>query len=70
MQGFSDSDMSTKIIRQLTKIEDNENITSENILVWAMRVKAQKTQAVILENLKETKDFVRIFTRNKPHSQD
>ena len=40
------------------------------VLAWAMRVKVQKALLSILENLKETKDFDRIFTRNKEKSQD
>ena len=63
--GSNNSAMSIKIIRELTKIEDNENITSEQVLAWAKRVEAQKTQSAILEQLKETKDFDRIFTSNK-----
>ena len=42
MHSLNNSDMSIKIIRGLTKIEDNENIRSEQVLVWAKRVKAQK----------------------------
>ena len=31
-----------EIIKELTKIEDNENVTSEQILAWARRVQAQQ----------------------------
>ena len=61
--------MSLKTIRVLGKIEDNENITSEQVLAWARRVKAQKAQSAILENSKETKDFDKILTRNKAQRQ-
>ena len=44
--------MSIKIIRELTKIEDNEN---EQVLAWARRVKAQKVKSAILENLRKQK---------------
>ena len=62
--------MSIEIIRHLSKIEDNESITSEQVLAWARRGEAQKGQSTILENFKEIKDFDRIFTRNKVQSQD
>ena len=68
IHGLNGSDMSIKLIRELTKIEDNENITSEQVLVWAKRVEVQKAESAILENLQETKDFERIFTRNKAQS--
>ena len=40
------------------------------MLAWARRGEAQKAQSAILENLKETKDFERIFTGNRDQSQD
>ena len=40
-------------------------MTSEQVLVWAGRVEAQKAQSAILENLNETKDFDKMFTRNR-----
>ena len=53
------SDTSVEIRRELTKIEDNEIIISEQVLAWARRVEAQKTQSAILENLKEQKTLTK-----------
>ena len=43
IHGLNDSDMSIEIIKELTKIEESDNVTSEQVLVWARRVKAQKS---------------------------
>ena len=43
IHGLNDSDMSTDIMSELTKIEDNENITRDQVLALARRVEAQKT---------------------------
>ena len=48
--------MNIKITKRLTKVDKNENITSEQVLAWARRVEALKAQSAILENLKEMKD--------------
>ena len=68
--GLNDSDRNVEITREWIKIEDNENRTSEQVLAWAKRVEAHMSQSAILQNLKGTKDFDRIFTRNKAQSQD
>ena len=43
--------MRIKIIKEFTKIEENNSITSKQGLAWARRVEAQKTQSAILENI-------------------
>ena len=58
---LNDSDMSIEIIKRLTKIDENNNVTREQVLAWARRVEAQ---SVILENWNKTKDFKKIFTKN------
>ena len=57
--------MSIEIIKELTKIEENNNVTSEQVLVCTRRVEAQKAQSAILGNLNETNNFEKIFTRNR-----
>ena len=44
------------------KIEENDKMTIEQVMMWERRVKAQ---SAILENLNETKDFDKIFARNR-----
>ena len=43
--------MSIEIIKEIIKIEENNNVTSEQVLTWTKRVEAQKAQSAILENL-------------------
>ena len=62
--------MSMEIIKELTKVDENEIVASEQVMTWARRVEAQKARSAILENLQETKDFDRIFTRNRAKTQD
>ena len=45
--------MSGKIIRELTKIQENTGITSEKVLCWANRVEAQRVQSAIMNSLNE-----------------
>ena len=42
IHGLNDSAMSTEIIKEHTKIEENSNITSEQVLAWARRGEAQR----------------------------
>ena len=69
IHGLSNRGMSIEIIRELTKMGDNESITSEQVLAWARRAGAQKGKSTILENLKEMKGLDRIFTRTRVQSQ-
>ena len=43
---------------------------SEQVLAWARRVEAQKAQSAIIENINETKDFDKIFARNRVQRQN
>ena len=45
------------IIQELPKIHENEEITRKNVLSWAKRVKAQRAQSAIMNNLTEEKEF-------------
>ena len=48
------------IIRGLKKTEKSSDVTSEQVLVWAKWVEAQKAQSTIITSLSETKDFGKI----------
>ena len=65
IHGLNESDLSIEIIQELTKIEENDNVTSEQVLTWTGRVEAQKAQSAILENLNKTKDFDKMCARNR-----
>ena len=53
----NDTDMLAEIIRELTKIQENTEVTSEKVLHWAKRVEAQRAQSAIMNSLTETKEF-------------
>ena len=45
------------MIQEFTKIHENEEITSKNVLSWAKTVKVQRGQSAIKNNLTEVKEF-------------
>ena len=44
--------MTTEIIKELTSTEDNSNVTSEQVLMWANRIEADKSHTSMLESVK------------------
>ena len=44
-------------MRELTKIQENTEITSENVLCWAKRVETQRARSAIMNSLTEEKEF-------------
>ena len=57
-----------EIIKELTKICKNEEITNENVLSCAKRVKVQRAKSTIMNSLMEAKEFdklkvVKTYTR-------
>ena len=57
--GLNDNEMLVEIMRNLTKIEGNINMTSEQVLAWARRFEAQRGQSAIINSLGETKNLTR-----------
>ena len=55
-----------EIIKELTHICENEEITSENVLSWGKRVEVQRAQSTIMNSLMEVKEFV---TQNSKRAQ-
>ena len=53
----NDIDMLSEIILDLAKVEENTEITSENILCEAKRVEAQRAQSAIINSLTDTREF-------------
>ena len=60
--------MLDEVIRELTAKSNDEQITSEGVLVWAKRVEAQRAQASIFNNITESHQFDRIKMAQKPKS--
>ena len=49
--------MLADIINELTKAEENVNVTSEQVLPWAKRAEAQRAQSLVINFLSEMKEF-------------
>ena len=65
IHGLNDNDMLGEIILELTKIKDNEEIMSKNVLSWTKRIKAQRVQSTIRNSFTEAKKFNKIkVTKN------
>ena len=64
--------MLEEVIRELTVRNNNEQTTSEGILVWAKRVDAQRAQAAILNDVTEFCQFdkIKIAPRAKGSQTD
>ena len=64
---LNDKGMLGEIIKELTSKSNDEQTTSEGVLAWAKGVKAQRAQAVILNDIMETCQFdkVKIATQSK-----
>ena len=50
------TDMLAEIIMELTKINENAEVTCEKVLCWAKRVEVQRAQCTIVNSLTETKE--------------
>ena len=60
IHGLNDKDMLGKIIKELTTKNNDEQTTSESVLVWVKRVEAQRAQAAILNDITETHQFYKV----------
>ena len=58
--------MIVEIIMKLISMVNISSVTSVQVLAWAKRVKALRTQTAMLDSLKETKDFDAIGSQNTP----
>ena len=61
--------MLDEIVRELTAKNNSEQINSENILLWARRIEAQRAQAAILNDITEAPKFDKIKLVQKPKSR-
>ena len=68
---LNDSDKIIEVIKELTKIEENKNMTGEQVLEQTRRVEVKKAKLSILKYINETKDFgykdkLRYSRENRP----
>ena len=66
IHSLNDIDMLGKIIKELTTKSNNEQTTSEGVLVWVKRVEAQRTQDAILNDITETCQFNKVKITQQP----
>ena len=64
--GLNDKIMPDEIIRELTSRTGNVQTTSEDVLAWAKRVKAQMAQTSVLNDITETRSFNKVKKETKP----
>ena len=46
-----------EVIRELATKNSNDQMTSEDVLIWAKRVEAQRMQAAILSDITDSQRF-------------
>ena len=51
--GLNDTEMLGEIIREVTRICENKEISSTNVLFWAKKVEAQRAQSPMMNSLTE-----------------
>ena len=62
---LNDKHMLEEIIKELMATNNDDQITSGDMLAWAKRVEVEMTQAVVLDLLTESKQFDKIKVSDK-----
>ena len=57
IHGLNDKTLLDKVIRELTTKGSNDQITSEDMLIWAKRVETHRMQAAILSDITDSQRF-------------
>ena len=52
INGLNDKAITVKITKKLMVPKDTSKVTSDQVLVWGQRVKAQRSQKALLENIR------------------
>ena len=58
--------MLDEIVRELTAKNSSEQTNSEDVLLWARQIKAQRTQAAILNDITKAQKFDKVKLIQKP----
>ena len=62
--------MLDEIIRELTAKNNDEQVTSKGMLIWAKRIEAQRAQAAILNNTTESHQFDKVIVTKKSKGEN
>ena len=66
IHGLNDRCMLDEIIRELTAKINDEQMTSEGMLIWAKRIEVQRAQATMLNNITGSHKFDKVKVTKKP----
>ena len=69
IHGLNDKNMLEEIIKELTTVRGDEQMTSENFLAWAKRVEAERAQAAVLGTITKYKEFNKISVQTSTDKQ-
>ena len=69
IHGLNDKTMLDKIIRELTAKDNNDQMMSEDMLVWAKRIEVWRAQAAILNDITESQKFDKVKLAQKPKNK-
>ena len=69
IHGLNDKSMLDEVITELTAKNNNEQTTSQDVLVWAKRIKAQWAQAAILSYITKSQKFNKVKMVQKKQKQ-
>ena len=61
--------MLDEVIRELTTKSSNDQTTSEDVLIWAKRVEAQRIQAAILSDITDFQRFNKVKVAKQQAAQ-
>ena len=62
--------MLDQIIRELATKNNDEQVTSDGVLIWAKRIEAQRAQATILNNITESCQFDKVKVAKNPREDN
>ena len=65
IHGLNDECMLDEIIRELISKNNDEQLTSEGMLIWLRRIEAQRAQAAVLSNITESHKFDKVKVAKK-----
>ena len=69
IHGLNDKTMLDEVIRELTAKNSREQTTSEDVLLWARWIEAQRAQAAILSNITKTQKIYKVKVVQKPKNR-
>ena len=68
IHGLNDKTMLDEVIRELTTKNINEQMTSEDMLIWTKRVEVQRVQLAILSDITKSQKFDKVKVAKKSNS--